>query len=185
MIKIIDNLELFDLPYIENDEVHSLYLSSEGNDSIGSVKRLLEGYSIEYTVIFLASGMLDEIMSLKSFLEDSLICYEEGDAEKFYIKHFPKIVSYLDNPLKVQKVLDSWLCTIYERRIIYVLKKEKTQDFIKQLLLNKNSFESITKQIWPFVHCVVENSLDAPLPNTFIISGRKKEFDDIVKKLKY
>ena len=69
----------------------------------------------------------------------------------------------------VDKIIDDWICTCYERRIVYFVDSKNQQALIDLLLTQKFNVTSCLEKAWDLVEFVVENVPEAPSHDTFIV----------------
>lgn len=148
MFELINDLTLYDIPSL-NGEVNSLLLTSEDNESCSLVYKILNCVFSNHVLIFKASGMADEINVLKSYFNNSNLHYFEGDLSKMMIKKFPEFFLVIDNFHTLKHLLNDWVCTIYERRFIYVSSVDKYGNLLKEL---KKTFSTIQIILLMFGH---------------------------------
>ena len=178
MFELINDLTLYDIPSL-NGEVNSLLLTSEDNESCSLVYKILNCVFSNHVLIFKASGMADEINVLKSYFNNSNLHYFEGDLSKMMIKKFPEFFVVIDNFHTLKHLLNDWVCTIYERRFIYVSSVDKYGNLLKEMKKNIFNYSNYLADVWPFIDGVFENLPDAPNHNTFIFSSRKNTMNTV------
>lgn len=169
MIERINNLSNYDIlrckgpffPYI-----------LAGPTAVSEVKEMIHNHYRTKDILFKASGMLDNLPSEEDY-GGKLIYFEKGDASKFLIRKFPELLMLFPDTTSLDKIIDDWVCTCYERRIIYLVDSKNHQALVDLLLTQKFNASSCTEEIWELVDLIVENVLDAPSHDTFLVLAKK------------
>ena len=81
-------------------------------------------------------------------------------------------MSFNDNDL-VDKIINDWVCTCYERRIVYFVDSSNYQNLVDLLLTQKFNTTSCLEKTWELVDLVIENLPDAPNHDTFLVISKK------------
>ena len=172
MIERINNISDYDIPMC-NGPLFAFLVSGSCDASI--LKNIIQEKHQTQNIVFKASGMLDNISSTESY-DGKLIYFEIGDASKFFIKKFPELLMSFPNTYSLDNIIDDWVCTCYERRIIYFVDSIHYQSLINLLLTQKFNISSCLEKIWELVDLVVENVPDAPSHDTFLVIAKKDLF---------
>lgn len=179
-MQIITN-DYFEKDYVKNTEGVSLFVSSESCESCGFVKKILNSEIFEHNdVAFKATGLLDNLNELiiNAELEGITVC--EGDGHRIVVKKYPECYGVVSNK-RVDKIIDEWVCTMYERRFLFVFDNSNL-DKIHLLLQETVYDENFVEKLWPYLNLLIENAADAPNHNSFIISY-KKEFANLIQSV--
>lgn len=169
MIERIDNISDFDI--IECNEPFFSYIIS-GSSAVLDIKNIIHEHFQTQNILFKASGMLDNLPSKDSY-DGKLIYFDNGDAHKFFIKRFPELLLSFNDTSLIDKIIDDWVCTCYERRIVYFVDSINYQTLVDFLLTQKFNVTSSLEKVWDIVNLVVENLPDAPSHDTFLVISKK------------
>lgn len=143
-----------------------------GEDATARIKEYVRSNLESKCVILKASGMLDNINQMKDYA-GNLIYFEEGDASKFFVKKYPELVMLFSTGSQLEQIIDEWVCTCYERRILYFIDKNNVQLLVDVLRDCKFDTSVCYDKTWPLVDCVIENSPEAPDHDTFVVVSRQ------------
>lgn len=179
-MQIIAN-EYFEKDYVKSTEGVTLFVSSECYESCGFVKEILNLEIFKHSGIAIkATGLLDNLNELitNAELEGIKVC--EGDGHRIIVKRHPECYGIVSNK-QVDKILDEWVCTIYERRFLLVFDNSNLDEII-HLLQETVYDENFAEKLWPYLNLMIENAADAPNHNSFIISY-KKDFANLIQSI--
>ena len=180
-LHIITN-ECFENEYVNNSDGETLFVTSESDKSCKFVKKLLNSKIFERNdVAFKATGLLDNLNELITNAELEGITLCEGNGHGVFVKKYPACYGIISKN-QADKIIDEWVCTIYERRFLFVFESSK-KDAILRLLQETAYDENIVEKLWPFLNLLIENAADAPCHNSFVVSY-KKDFADLIQKAK-
>ena len=169
MIKRINNLQEYGIPTC-GEPLYAYFAS--GAHAASRLKSVVEANYQVKNVILKASGMLDNLPAPEDY-NGNLIYFEKGDASKFFIRKFPELLISIPNAATFNSMIDDWVCTCYERRIIYFTDPEHAHTLIDHLCRQKFDLSAHLEENWPLVDLVIENVLDAPCHDTFLIMAKK------------
>lgn len=179
-MQIIAN-DYFEKDYVKSTEGVTLFVSSECYESCEFIKKILNSEIFEQNdVAFKATGLLDNLNKLitNAELEGITVC--EGDGHRIIVKKYPECYGIVSNK-QVGKIIDEWVCTMYERRFIFVFDNSNL-DKIRLLLQETVYDENFAEKLWPYLKLMIENAADAPNHNSFIISY-KKDFVNLIQNI--
>lgn len=111
------------------------------------------------------------ISGLKDY-RGELIYFEEGDASRFFVKKYPELVMVFSKVSEIDLIIDDWVCTCYERRILYFVDINNIQSFIDALFDCKFDTSVCYDKVWSLVDCIIENSPEAPDHDTFVVVSK-------------
>ncbi len=176
-MQIISN-DYFELDFVLAENGGTRFISSEDATSCEFIKSLLNDKMFENNlIVFKASGLYDNLKELIIGAELSGMNIFDGDAKKIIVKNYPECYGVVSKE-QVDKILDEWTCTIYEKRFLISVKTSKLSKVLN--LLHQTVYrENFLEIIWPYVDLVIENAADAPNHNSFIVHC-KKEYNDRV-----
>ena len=169
MIEQINNISNYDI--FNCDEPFFPYIIS-GSSAVPDIKKIIHENFQTQNVLFKASGMLDNLPS-EDIYNGKMIYFDKGDASKFFIRKFPELLMSLNDNDMVDKIIDDWVCTCYERRIVYFVDSINYQILVDLLLTQKFNTTSCLEKIWDLVDLVIENLPDAPSHDTFLVISKK------------
>ena len=159
---------LFDYD-ITVEDAHS-YLF-HGENAATCIKELVRKKLKCNCVVLKASGMMDNISGLKDY-RGELIYFEEGDASRFFVKKYPELVMVFSKVSEIDLIIDDWVCTCYERRILYFVDINNIQSIIDDLFDCKFDTSVCYDKVWSLVDCIIENSPEAPDHDTFVVVSK-------------
>lgn len=166
MIERINNISDYDI--VQCNEPFFPYIIS-GSSAVSDIKNILKKHWHNQNILLKASGMLD---NLPTDIDGKIIYFDNGDATKFFIKRFPELLMSISDTRSVDKIIDDWTCTCYERRIVYFVDSKNQQALIDLLLTQKFNVTSCLEKVWDLVEFVVENVPEAPSHDTFIVIAK-------------
>lgn len=169
MIKRINNFSDYGIPTCS--EPLFAYLLDDSN-AISDLQGIIRSGLNHQGMVLKASGMLDNILIAKKYNGD-LIYFDEGDASKIFIKKFPELLMSFPNISLLDQIVDDWVCTCYERRILYFVDSKNLPLLIDLLLECKFNVSTCFEKIWPLVNLVIENLPEAPNHNTFVLMAKR------------
>lgn len=163
MIEVIENLWDYDINLVD---VYSYLFYGEGATT--SIKEYIKNSLKSKCVIFKACGMMDNIVAAQDY-GGELIYFDEGDASKFFVKNFPELAMLFPVESDIEQIIDDWICTCYERRILYFVDVNNLQSFIDMLLECKFDTSVCYEKVWPLIESAIENSPEAPEHDMFVL----------------
>ena len=169
MIKPINNISDYDI--LKCNEPFFPYIIS-GSYAVSDIKNIIQNHYQTQNVLFKASGLLDNLPSKESY-DGKIIYFDKGDASKFFIKKFPELLMSSSNTSFLDEIIDDWMCTCYERRIIYFVDSKNYQALVNLLLTQKFNVSSCLEKTWHLVDLIIENVPDAPDHDTFLVVAKK------------
>ena len=169
MIERINNISDYDIS--QCNEPFFPYIIS-GSSAVSDIKNIIKKHYQNQNVLLKASGMLDNLPTDECY-NGKIVYFDEGDATKFFIKRFPELLMSITDIDSVDKIIDDWTCTCYERRIVYFVDSKNQQALIDLLLTQKFNVTSCLEKVWKLVELVVENLPEAPSHNTFIVIAKQ------------
>ena len=179
-MQIVAN-DYFETDYVKNTDGEALFVSSECDKSCEFVKKLLNSEIFEQNIVaFKATGLFDNVNELITNAELTEMTVCEGDAHRFIVKNFPACYGIVSNK-QIDRIIEEWVCTIYERRFLLVFDSSKI-DAILHLLQETVYDEKFAEKLWPFLNLLIENATDAPNHNSFVISY-KKNFSKVIQSI--
>lgn len=168
MIETIKNLLDFDIN-ITDGYAYLVY----GDSAAAWIKKFIQNELSPQCMVLKASGMLDSITNVSKYSGETVYC-EKGDASKFFIKKYPEILMLLSTNGALSQVVDDWVCTCYERRILYFVNMQNVQKLIKLLETCKYDTRVCYEKVWQLVDCVIENCPESPDHDTFIVTSKQR-----------
>lgn len=155
----------------------SILLFSEDESSCVCVLSLINSILKNYSFFFKAEGLLDNLKEIKNFLsEETLI--NENDGRKFYVKKLPELYSLITEKGSIEYLINNWVSTIYEIRIIFVV------DMNENLTNTNIEYERIIRNINNNYICKIENVPESNFQNTFKIVCTDTSFNNIISFIK-
>lgn len=170
MIERINDIAVYDI--LQCNAPFFPYIVS-GSSAVSDIKNIIKKHYQNQKILLKASGMLSNLPTDKCY-DGEIIYFDIGDAAKFFIKRFPELLMSIANTDSVNKIIDDWTCTCYERRILYFVDSKNQQALVDLLLTQKFNVTSCLEKVWNLVECVVENSPEAPSHNTFIVIAKQE-----------
>jgi len=122
MVEVIYNLSYdYGIPILDGDEC-SIVISSDDNTSCKLVYDIILNVFSKKELVFKASGLQENITEVIDIIPNCKPIYFVGD-RKIFVKRQPEIYAKISDKKIIDKILDSWVSTIYERRFIYLPKE--------------------------------------------------------------
>lgn len=168
MIERINNISDYDI--LQCNDPFFPYIIS-GSSAVSDIKNIIKKHCHNQNILLKASGMLDNLPTDKCY-DGEIIYFDNGDATKFFIKRFPELLMSISDTCSVDKIIDDWICTCYERRIVYFVDSKNQQALVDLLLTQKFNVTSCLEKVWDLVEFVVENVPEAPSHDTFIVIAK-------------
>ena len=165
---------LFITNYI-NEEFTQIEFYDLNDEEKDNIIKNIEDIFCHDIAIFRATGLWNNISELLSSFKEQKVKIYEGDKNKLFIRKCSEIIVDIDDFGLLNKVLDSYVTTIYEGRYLYLFtsdKKNEISEIIQTHIYNDNNlFEYLKNKI----DCLIEKGRESMDPSSFSIII-KKEF---------
>lgn len=168
----------FCIPILDGNE-YSIMISSDDSLSCEIVKKIIKSVYSNKTILFRASGLLDNITELLNDFKDCNYMLFEESSRLFHKGRNPEVFAEVLNDSMLETILDDWVSTIYERRFLYILSEKDSNQALSLLKENMYSKTNCLDMMWDFLDCLIENSPDHENHNTFIVTLRKNDFYNV------
>lgn len=166
-----------------NDEGKTVFLTSEGIESCLLVREVLKSVTVDKVNVFFASGLLDNLTELMEIIGCDKCTLKQNDAKKSIQKRLPEFFAIIGQDADIlDSILQEWVSTIYERRVLINVDKSKLEEVEKIIFsdgLDINNFANV----WALSDIIVENAPEAPSHNSFIISYKNHIESKLPKEL--
>ena len=174
--------DYFKHDFVEITGGKTYFVSSEDASSCELVRSLLkEQESKQKVIVFKATGLSDNLKELVKNTNLINMDFVDGDEHGFVVKRYSECYGIVSNE-QLQKILDEWICTIYEKRFLFSVDVSVISTVMN--LLQKSIFdEEFLGKLWPFLDLAVENALDAPSHNSFVISFKQEGLDGFCQQI--
>lgn len=96
-------------------------------------------------MIFRTVGLADNILDIASKINGKKSNYSPGDGKKFFNRRYPEYFCVIDQDNMIDIVLDEWVSTIYEYRVVYILDSDKSDRLFSVLKENVHSRENFSE----------------------------------------
>lgn len=144
-----------------------------GDGAARCIKNFIQNELSSKCMVLKASGMLDSITDISEYAGET-VYFEKGDASKLFIRKYPEILMVFSANVSLDQILDDWVSTCYERRILYFVNVRNAQKLIELLEGCKYDTGVCYHKVWALVDCVIENCPEAPSHDTFLVTGKQQ-----------
>lgn len=172
------NLAVFNVPNFSKGG-HSVFIYSDEGSSREWIEKNLYILKSGYSLVFRAVGLSDNIVDIASKVKGEKSCYFPGDEKKFFIKKFSEYFCVITQDNMIESVLNEWVSTIYEYRVVYILDSKKIDYFISVLKENVYSSKSILPNVMQYIEGYIENVQDAPDHDSYIVNLKSDLWEEI------
>lgn len=180
MISVLHDLSLFDVP-IFDITCKSVIVSSDDESCRTAIEKFLFELREQHILVFKAVGLMDNIFPIAKELNNDEIVILNGDTKKFFIKKFPEFFCKIYSNDEIQSVLQSWVSTVYEHRVIYIVKAANFNQLINLLneeRYNKNFFSS---SITDCIEGYIQNVCEAEYHDSYLINCKEYIWDNSIQ----
>lgn len=177
MISVLHDLSLFDVPVFDNS-CKSFIISSDDESSRTAIESFLFELRAQHILIFKAVGLMDNISPIAKDLQNRKIVIFNGDSKKFLVKKFPEFFCEIYSNDEIRSVLQSWVSTVYEHRIIYIVKAANFNQLIH--ILNEGRYDNNFFAL-PIANCIegyIQNVCEAEHHDSYLINCKSYLLDN-------
>lgn len=172
------DLALFDVPDFSED-AKSVFMYSDDESCKKWVAEKLRILKSGYSVVFVATGLEENILDIVSKVKGKEAAYFSKDAKKVLIRNYPEYFCVVDHDKIIKTILDEWVSTIYEYRAFYILDPGKCDTLLRVLRENAHSGKNILRVVMRYIDGYIESAQDAPNHDSYVVNLKNNLWDKI------
>lgn len=185
-MNVSNDLALWGIPYwgLNQKTFYMRFYSSQADGS-NAIMQIVEALFYNKGFVLKASGLpenLNDIMSSIKDMPTGSIHFHEGNATKAFIRQFPSCAFEISAEHIPSIIANCWTNSIYERRRIYVLDRNKVSECIAELACDLHDDYGITEKSWEHIDAMIENVPD-DMGDSFVLIFKNQFETDICRIL--
>lgn len=172
------DLALFDIPAFSEDS-KSVFIYSDDGSCKEWMTDKLNTLRHSYSLVYRATGLEDNISEIVSKVSGEKAHYFPGDGKRVFIRKYPEYFCVINNNAEIADILDEWVSTIYEYRVLYIVNPRKRDALISILEESADSNKNALELIMGNIDGYIENARDAPDHDSYIINLKNDVWNKI------